>query len=667
MKPLLGALVMSAVAAPAMGQAVGPQTVDEVVVTGAPYAVSIDSAATHVEVLKRDDLEMAQPAGLGDMLANLPGLRSTRFGPGASRPVIRGQSGPRVQVLQNGVGLVDASTLSPDHAVAADPADAERIEVLRGPSTLAYGGSAIGGVVNVIDGRIARDQPEKPLSGRLGGSIGGPGDGRALAGGLTAGHGRLVITLDADHHRSGDYATPVPPVSDRLAARDGLTVDPRRRQFNTAVDFTAYGAGVSLVGDDGYVGLAVKQTDTGYGLPFAQVLAPLDPAAEGPVRIDLAQTRGDLRGERRIDLGPFVRLRGALGYADYRHAEQDAATGEIGTVFASHGTEGRLELMQEDRGGWQGAVGVQGLRRSLQAIGDEAFVPPSDVTEAGGFVLQRRDFGGWGLEGGLRLDRRTIKTDTDARRFDNVSASLAAFWRPADGLFLALVGARNARAPTEFELFADGPHPGTNAYEVGDAALSSEIVTSVEATARWTLGRWRLEGHLFHAEYDGYIDPSPTGAIEDGLAVYRFVQTDARFTGGEIEVSYDLWSQGARSLAVDVAADLVRGTTDLGPPARTPPYAVTARLTYEGDRLGAWAQARRVGGQNRVAALETPTDGSTTFDAGLSWRFDDDGARRVFIEARNLTNDEVREHVSFLKDIAVQPGRSLRAGFSTRF
>jgi len=667
MKRLLGALVMSAAVTPALGQTSEGQTVDEVVVTGAPYAVSIDSAATHVEVLKREQLEQAQPAGLGDMLANLPGLRSTSFGPGASRPVIRGQSGSRVQVLQNGVGLVDASTLSPDHAVAADPADAVRIEVLRGPSTLAYGGSAIGGVVNVIDDRIARDRPEKPLSGRLSGSLGGPGDGRALAGGLTVGRGALVFTLDADHHQSDDYSIPVPAVSDRLAARDGLTVDPRRRQLNSDVDFDAYGAGVSLVGDDGYIGVAVKRTGTTYGLPFPQVLGPLDPAAEGPVKIDLSQTRGDLRGERRIDVGPFARIRGSLGYADYRHAELDAATGDVGTVFASHGTEGRLELMQETRDGWQGAVGVQGLRRSLQAIGDEAFVPPSDVTEAGGFILQRRDFGAWGVEGGLRLDRRTIKTASAERSFDNASGSVAAFWRPADGLFLALVAAQNARAPTEFELYADGPHPGTNAFEVGDPALRSEKVASLEATARWKSGPWRLEGHLFHAAYDGYIDQTPTGGVEDGLAVYQFVQTDARFTGGEIELGYDLWSRGPRSLGLDVSADYVRGATDLGPPARTPPYSVTARLTYEGARLGAWAQGRRIGAQDRVAALETPTDGSTVLDAGFSWRFDDDGARRVFVEGRNLTDEQVREHVSFLKDIAVQPGRSLRAGFAEKF
>lgn len=671
----------------AVTPALAQEAISELVVTGAPYAVSIDSAATHVEVLRRDELEAAQPAGLGDMLANLPGLRSTTFGPGASRPVIRGQSGPRVQVLQNGVGLVDASTLSPDHAVAADPQDAIRIEVLRGPSTLAYGGSAIGGVVNVIDDRIATSVPEKPLSGRLSGSVGGPGDGRAVAGGLVFGTGPLVFTLDANHHDSEDYKTPTAPVSVGLAERDGLTVDPRERQFNTAVAFDAFGAGVSLVGDQGYIGVAVKQTDSTYGVPFAQITAPIDPDAEGPVAIDLSQIRADLRGEHKINIGPFARLRGAVGYADYEHAESDAATGEVGTRFLAHGTEARFELMQDERDGWQGAIGVQGLKRSLEAIGDEAFIPASDIEEQGAFILQRKDFGGWGLEGGLRLDRRAIKgelagraasdpaadagidwTTADAdQAFNTVSGSAAVFWRPTQALFLAVVAARNERAPTEFELFADGPHPGTGAFEVGDPTIGSEKVASLELTARWKTGRWRIEGHLFSARYDGFIDQAPTGDSEEDLPVFQFVQTDARFTGGEIEIGYDLWQRNGKSIGLDVSADYVRARSDLGAPARIPPASVTARLTYDGPRLSGWAQARTVDNQHRLAAYELPTGGYTTFDAQASWRVTEGGATRVFIEGRNRTNQEVREHVSFLKDIAVQPGRSLRAGFAARF
>lgn len=661
--------------------------VEELVVTGTPYAVSIDSAATHVEVLGRTELETAQPGGLGDALASLPGLRSSAFGPGASRPIIRGQSGPRVLVLQNGVGLVDASSLSPDHAVAADPMASQRIEILRGPSTLAYGGSAIGGVVNVIDDRIPRVLPQEDFTGRLAVSAGGPGDGWAANGGLIAAAGRVAFTADVNHHESGDYATPSAPVSARLAGRDGLLVDPRRIQLNTAVEFDAYGAGAAVIGEHGHLGLGVKRTESLYGVPFAQVLGPADPDAEGPVAIDLAQTRYDLRGEHAFDFGPFERLRFAVGRADYEHREQDAATFETHTRFLSTGTEGRVEFIQAERDGWQGAFGLQGLGRELEAIGDEAFIPPSRIEEQGLFVLQRRDFGGFGLEGGVRVDRRKVAAELSGRApsdaadaagidwaavdagpsFENVSASAAIFWRPAQGAFLALVAAHNARAPTEFELFADGPHPGAGAFEVGDPTIGSEAVTSLEATARWRAGRLRLEGHVFGAAYDGFIDQRPTGEVEDGLPVFRFVQTDARFVGAEVEAGLDLWSSGGRSIGLDLSADYLNASSDLGPPARMPPPAVTARLTYLSERLETFVEVRSVAHQDRIAPFELPTDSHTLVNAGLTWRPRGADRLRLYVEGRNLTDETVREHVSFVKDILVQPGRSLRAGVAARF
>lgn len=662
-------------------------TVDELVVTGSPYAVSIDSAATHVEVLRRDDLETAPPAGLGDALANVPGLRSSSFGPGASRPIIRGQSGPRVLVLQNGVGLVDASTLSPDHAVAADPSTSQRIEILRGPSTLAYGGSAIGGVVNVIDDRIAHDLPEKRFGGRVALSVSGPGDGYGLGGGVAASAGRVAITADASHHSSDAYETPSTPVSAALAARDGLSRDPRRVQFNTDVDFTALGLGASLIGDKGFVGVSLSRTGTLYGVPFPQITAPLDPDAEGPVVIDLDQTRYDLRGERDIGLGPFERLRLSAGHAAYEHREQDAATRETHTRFLSDGTEGRVELIQEERDGWQGAVGVQGLKRELEAIGEEAFIPPSRIEELGLFLLQRRDFGGFGLEGGLRVDTRRVQGDLSGRTasdpastagidwttadadqdFDNLSGSAAVFWRPAEGAFVSLVAAYNERAPTEFELFADGPHPGTGAFEVGDPTLKAEAVTSVELTGRWKGSRLSLEGHLFAASYDGYIDQRPTGDMEDGLPVFRFVQSKADFVGAEVEANLQLWAQDGRAVSLDVAADYLNASSDLGPPARMPPVSVTARLAYESAAIESYLEVRSVAAQDRVADFEMPTAGYTLVNARVTWSPQGEDGWRLYAEGLNLTDETAREHVSFLKDIVVQPGRTFRAGVAARF
>ncbi|NBU29557.1 MAG: TonB-dependent receptor, partial [Caulobacteraceae bacterium] len=269
--------------------------------------------------------------------------------------------------------VVDASALSPDHAVASEPGEASRIEVLRGPSTLAYGGSGIGGVVNIIDDRIPSRRPEAPLEGRIAVSASSVDSGQSINGGLKVAVGPLVFALDAVRRTSEDYEVPVAPVSKRLASAEGLTIDPTTTVRNADVSLDAYGAGVAYVGEDGYLGLSVKQTDTRYGVPRAQIFAPIDPGDEGPVAIDLTQTRYDLRGEAGIDFGPFERIRTSIGYADYEHAELVLDVGEIGTRFLSNGVEGRLELVQKETEHLKGALGLQALKRDFEAIGDEAF------------------------------------------------------------------------------------------------------------------------------------------------------------------------------------------------------------------------------------------------------------------------------------------------------
>ncbi len=641
--------------------------VDKVVITAAPYAVSLDTVTSSVNIVTRDQLDVAPPAGLGDMLNGQPGLRSTFYGPGASRPVIRGLSGPRVMVLQNGVGQVDASSLSPDHAVASDPGEASRVEVLRGPSTLAYGGSGIGGVVNIIDDRVPSSAPANGFEGRLAGSVSSVDDGKSINGSAKFGKGPLVFAIDADHRKSSDYDVPTAPVSARLAKVNGLTVDPEKKVRNADVEVDAYGAGVSYVHDSGFFGVSVKKIDTTYGVPYEQILAPIDPNAEGPVSIHLQQTRYDVRGEQDVDLGPFDKVRLSVGHAKYEHAEIGVDSGEVGTRFLSDGTEGRVELVQKERDGWQGAVGFQALKRHFEAIGDEAFVPSTDIKEYGVFTLQRLDKGDWGVDAGLRFDSRELKTSFADKTFDNVSGSLGVFYKPAEHQFVALTVSRNGRAPTEAELFADGPHPGTGGYEVGDADLKSEKVVSVEATYRYTGDRLRAEAHLWGAQYNGFIEEARTGAVEDGLPVFQYSQTDAKFHGAEAEASYVAWREGERSLKLEGSYDWVRGSTDLGVPARVPPWAVTGRAIWSTTRLEVQGEVRRVASQNRVAAFELPTDSYTQVNVMVTYKPIANSGLRVFIDGRNLTNETIREHVSFLKDFAPSPGRSVRAGFAWRF
>lgn len=655
-------------AAAAQSAPQAPTELGDIIVTGAPYGISQRASVIATDVVDEQTLATAPASSLGDMLSGRPGIRSTDFAPGASRPVIRGLSGPRVQVLTNGIGLIDASSVSPDHAVATDPAEANRIEIIRGPATLVYGGSAIGGVVNVLDDRIPTEIPEGGVSGVVSTQASSVDDGRSAFGRVTVGNGNFAFNVDGVKRKTDDYDIPAPAISARRAAAEGLAREDTGTQPNSYTDLEAWGVGGSYIGDKGFAGVSYKNTDSEYGT-----------VAEESVFIKLNQKRWDARGEYRFDSGPFSALRGSYGHADYTHTEFEAV-GEPGTIFNSDGWEGRVDLVQRERNGWNGAVGVQALSRNFEAIGEEAFVPSVKIDELGLYTVQRLDLGNHGFEGGLRYDRRELSgtpiggASEVTREFDNWSASAAAFIRPTAGLFLGLSLAHNERAPSEVELFADGVHIATAAYETGDLTLNSEKVTTLEGTAHYDRGRFTGDLHVYHSWYNGFIDERPTGnqfyfeEEDEFFPIYRFVQTDAKFYGFELEGAYALWQDGDRKLSLEGAADYVHAQTDFGPAARIPPYSVTGRLAWTSTRFDASAEVRHVGEQDRVAnEFELPTDDYTLVNASVAVRPFAQQNVTLFAEARNLTDEEAREHVSFLKDIAPLPGRNFRIGVAYRF
>jgi iron complex outermembrane receptor protein len=675
------ALLLAAASWTAFGGIAAAQTapqaaeirVQDVIVTGAPFGVTDRASLLAVDVLDEEDLAVAPAATLGDLVNGLPGVRSTNFAPGASRPVIRGLSGPRVQVLTNGLGMIDASSVSPDHQVAVDPAEARRIEIVRGPSTLVFGGSAIGGVVNIIDDRIPTERAEGGVDGHVSAQASTIDDGSSFGARLKANAGPLVFTVDGFTRDASDYEAPVFPESRALLDEEGEEPGDERTVGNTFVQLDQYGAGVSWIGSRGYIGLSAKHVDTTYGVPGheheheeGEEEEEHEHGEEG-VSIGLEQTRYDLRGELSLDAGPFSAARLSAGWADYAHTEFEGD--EIGTRFFSDGAEGRFELIQRERDGWQGVIGAQLLDRTFDAVGDEAYVPRTDIREQGLYTVQRFDRGGLGFEGGLRLDKRSLESVAAERDFTNVSASAGVFFRPTAPLFLGLSVARNERAPSEVELFAEGAHVATGAFEVGNIDLDSEVATSVEATVHFAKGPFEADLHAYSASYDGFIDLRPTGVddVDSGLPIFEYVQTDADFRGFEAEAEYRLWENGDRGLTLSGAADWVRADTDLGPAARIPPWSVTAGLDWTSRRFDAGVEVRHVGEQDRAAAFERPTDSYTLVSLKGAVRPFADRNVTVFAEASNLTDAEAREHASFQKDIAPLPGRSLRAGITWRF
>lgn len=652
------------------------QTVDEdeIVVTAPIEGARIESLQG-ADILLRDDIVENLHGGLGDTLDAQPGVSTTFFGAGASRPIIRGLGEDRVRVLQNGIGAIDASTASPDHAVTADGLDAHRIEILRGAAALAFGGNAVGGVVNVIDESI----PTRAIDGLdVEGLVGYSSVDEGLQGslGVGAGAGPLMFRLSGAARETDDYDIP------GFANIDGA--GPSGTAPNSWTEFNALSGGASLVRDWGFAGLAIKRTENSYGLP------PED-ASEPGGHIELEQTRIEARGDVRIDVGPFDRLDFAAQQSDYTHTEFEG-DGAPGTRFDSDGWEGRLEAHHRGQR-LRGAVGVQYTDVDFTATGDEAFITPTNTRDVGLFAIERWDAGGWGLEGGARFERREIDNEGGgAREFDSVSGSAGAFLRPAEGWFIGATMAHTERAPTQIELFAEGPHLATANFEIGDPNLGQETAFSIEFSTRYNKGPLGVEFNLFNVDFDNYIaliergdvwwldedtdtsgfapdEASAPAGADEILPVFVFVQQDANFLGGEIAVSARLFEAGGFAFTGDVAYDIVRASFDGGGhPPRIPPETLTVGLTGESEHWKGRVEIVDTADQNRLAPFETETAGFTFLNAGLSFRPFGQSDRLVLrLDGRNLTDEEGRVHASFLKNDLPLPGRNVRFTVTSAF
>lgn len=683
--------------APAYAQHVHEE--DAIIVT-APLEGAIIESLQGANIVRRDEIIATMNGGLGDTLDAQPGVSSTSFGAGASRPIIRGLGEDRVRVLQNGIGAIDASTASPDHAVTSDGLDAERIEILRGAAALAYGGNAIGGVVNVLDQSI----PTRAIEGFEGEALGAYSsvdEGRQGALRLGAGLGPFALRLSAAARETEPYEIPGYAESDGHE-HEGHDHEPLAfgTAPNTWTDYAAYGLGGSYIGNWGFVGLAVKHTEGEYGLLGHGHEHHHDEDEEededhdheeGPnlSRLAYEQTRYELRGDVRLSLGAFDRLDFALQRAEYEHTEYEA-DGAPGTRFFSEGWEGRIETHHGgDR--LEGALGLQFSDVDFSAEGEEAFIAPSTTRDIGLFLIERYDLGSWGLEGGVRYEHRELDNAAfGGRDFDTLSASAGLFVRPLENWFIAATIANTERAPTAFELFADGPHLATSNYELGDPNLDTETALSLEISARYTTPRFSFEANLFGIDYAGYIalvdrgdfywvdhEDETSGFVDDEhdapdhaevLPVFNFVQQDASFVGGEISGRALLFEAGGFSFSASASYDMVRASfAGGGRPPRIPGDTLTIGVEAESDHWSARIEHAEVGAQRRTAAFETATDGYSLINAGLALRpFGDQ--RLIFrVDGRNLTDEEARAHTSFLKDELPLPGRNIRFTVLSRF
>jgi len=618
---------------------------EHVVVSASLDARSAAEVVQPVDVLEGTELQTRIQGTLGETLAQEPGMRSTYYAPGASRPVIRGLGGDRIRILEDGIGTADASNVSPDHAVSLDPLGTDRVEIVRGPATLMYGSNAVGGVVNVLDGRIPDHVPAAAVGGSFGLRFASAAEERAGSLNLTGGARRVAWQAGYLDRRADDLETPDGPIE------------------NSDLDAASGTAGVSYVGGRGFVGLSFTDYESNYGA-----------AVEEQVRIDLQQKRYDLRGEYNTPFAIFRALRLRFGVGDYEHTELEGQ--EVGTLFLNDSWEGRLELPHRRLGAFEGAIGVQLVDRDFEAIGEEAFVQPTTTGNQALFVFEEIGEGKVRGEIGLRYDRqqtRSVDPTLQDRDFDAVSGSGGIVWNPAETYAVALSLARSTRLPTAEELYSNGPHLATFAFEVGDDDLGEETSEGIDLALRKLTGRLRGELNLFRNEFNDFINDEFTGAFdpgedpidpEDDLPIFRFVQADATFSGFEAVVHVELFHAEPHHVELELRGDRVEAELADGRNLpRIPPMRYGASLRYQGSKLWGNLEVTRTDEQDEIATdingdpLETPTAGYTWLNAAVGYRLiAGHTVHDIVLRGINLTDEFSRNHVSRFKDLVPLTG-----------
>ena len=679
-----------------------------------PMHLSVMESATPVSVLSGETLRRQQAATLGDTLEKLPGVQSNFHGNVASTPIIRGLSGPRVLITQNGLDVSDVSRVGPDHAVASEASTAKQIEVLRGPATLFFGSGAIGGVVNVVDQRVPTSTETR---GEFVLETQTVNDQKLGTFNVTTGVDNIAFYADGFYRDSNDYETPVAPDIDDP---DGAHV-----VENSNEESNGFTLGTSYLFDQGYVGVAVERFEREYGVPGHSH------GGDTSVFADLEQTKYQLLGEYNFTNDFLQSVHFRAGYTDYEHAEVEG--GLVGTTFSNETEELRVELLHKPMAGWRGGISLHYKGSDVFAQGEEAFTPPSEMEMFAVALMEERHFGDFLVQLGARAESVTLDASSvllpelDAHEHDDehdhdehahdehegsefvrqfavdqeftpISLSAGVVYTINESYNVGVSLSRSERAPSASELLSFGPHIGTRTYEIGalfdlseegefvlsQTAIDLETANNIDLTFRKTQGDVGFVFNAFYNQVDNYYFQEETGLFaesghdhdhdeeghgeeehsedehSDELPVYLFGSADAVLHGFELQVAW----QTTDNLKLDFFADYVKARLkDGGALPRTSPMRVGSHVAYTLDNFRADLDITYFAKQDDISTFETETDGYTLVDASITYDISlGDIDLSVYLSGENLTDEEARVHTSFLKDIAPRPGRNFAFG-----
>lgn len=637
------------------------QQFEEYIITARPLGLQgVEHITTPFSILRDEELREKQASTIGETLENLPGVTTNRFSPLASRPVIRGQSGVRVQVLENGLGSRDVSTVSADHAVTIDPIQAEQIEILRGPATLLYGSEASGGLVNVVTNRIPEHVPDS-FSPKLYSSYNVNSLEKLVSFQAEGGYEKMAFHADVLNRDARNYES-----------KDGQV-------HNSFYDVTNFNFGTSYVDDWGFLGMSYGHFDSTHGIP----LNPEEPD-ELPF-VDSESDRIDLTGQIN---NPFTGIKAINiqgGYTDYEHIEfEDAAT--AGTVFNNEQFEGRIEIQHAPIGSFNGVIGTQFGYRDVSATGDEAFLPKTNTDTFAIFIHEDTDI----IEnvhfeiGGRYEHNESDPTNAGSVSFDLYSISSGIHWHVTEEMALGLNISRSQRAPAAEELFANGPHHATGTFELGQSTLDEETSNNVDLSLSREKGKLKWNVNLFVNHIEDYIflqglDRNGDGEVDevedDGvtlggeLQLVQYQQDDTLFYGFEAAASLNLYNGNNGQLDLNVFTDYVRAERDNDDNiARISPARIGTGLDYSYGKFASGIDFTNVLAQNDNAPLETDTDGYSVLNLHANYDVLDSTTKlNVFLKATNLLDEDGKLHTSFIKNRAPIMGRAVTVGFQAGF
>lgn len=617
-----------------------------------------------VTKLKGQELIKKRQTSIGDMLSGEAGVQSTSFGPNSSRPIIRGLDGDRIRILQNSLGTMDASTQSLDHAIPVDTLTIDQMEIIRGPMSLLYGSSAVGGVVNLVTNRIHYSYEEGFFAKFLTqGETVNNGISNALH--MNYGANKWMFHVDGSTRNLGNQEIPRYARSSKLRKQDPSTEEEKDKLPNSFNKQDNVAVAVSRIMDRGYVGASFNHYNTFYGS-----------VADDEVTIDMTQNRFELHGEHRPESSSIRKIKFKTAISDYFHKElEDGATG---TVFKNEGHESRLEFLNKSNN-WDGVTGIHTQFFKFGAKGEEAFLPESDNSKVALFSFQQLTQGKNAYRFGGRLENSALEKklsanfgSSDEKNYLGMNASLGHCYDFSRKNTLESSISYSERTPNFQELYADGDHIATSTFESGDSTLVKEKATAFEVTYKNTSDENQFSASVYTQVFKDYISLNPTGAISTGenFDVYQYEQVDALFYGLDIDSRNEIKKLSQGALYLIGKFDFVRAKdTDSGKnlPRISPPR-VTLGIEYNSDQWSADVEHQYVSQQTKTADFETRTDAYNLTNIGYTYHVVDNlTSLDLFARVRNIFDNEARSHVSTLKDISPLPGRNFIAGVQVQF